>query len=68
MHPNPMADTSRLPPPRLRFCIVITPLLHWPNQVEIAFGGFAALYPFPRYGMLGYLCFPDTADSLPNPA
>src|SRR5882762_10717326 len=27
MQPSPMAETSRLPAPRLRFCIVITPLL-----------------------------------------
>src|SRR6266436_7346084 len=27
MQPSPMAETSRLPAPRLRFCIVITPFV-----------------------------------------
>src|SRR3989442_10652024 len=30
MQPSPMVETSRLPAPRLRFCIVITPLLQNP--------------------------------------
>ncbi len=67
MQPSPMAETSRFPAPRLRLCIVITPLLHRPNPVERAFRSFTPLYPFQRYGMSVWLRFPNTADSLPNP-
>src|SRR5712692_2915001 len=34
MQPSPMAETSRLPAPKLRFCIVITPLLQNPAEPD----------------------------------
>src|SRR5260370_42528403 len=34
MQPSPMPETSRLPAPRLRFCIVITPLLQNPAEPD----------------------------------
>ena len=75
MQPSPMAETSRLPAPKLRFCIVITPLLQNPacckirrNRTGMAFCSFRTpRYPFQRYGMPVWLRFPNTADSLPNP-
>jgi hypothetical protein len=69
MQPSPMAETSRLPAPRLRFCIVITPLLQ--NPAEPDGNGIlrfrTARYQFQRYGMSVWMRFPNTADSLPNP-
>src|SRR5207244_9708903 len=69
MQPSPMAETSRLPAPKLRFCIVITPLLQNPAEPNgMAFCSFRTpRYPFQRYGMPVWLRFPNTADSLPNP-
>src|SRR6266436_577030 len=69
MQPSPTAETSILPAPRLRFCIVITPLLqNLGNRTGMAFCSFRTpRYPFQRYGMPVWLRFPNTADSLPNP-
>ena len=69
MHPSPMAETSRLPAPKLRFCILITPLLQIRrSRMAMAFCSFRTpRHPFQRYGMPVWPRFPNTADSLPNP-